>query len=408
MSEESLLHPVIRDSQESPIRAMLALAGEPDMISLAGGHPDPALLPRDWLVEAVQGVLPQLDAKALQYGGTEGVMALREAVCPVLATRFIAATPAEILITTGSQQGISLLARVLIEPGDSVAMARYNYPAALQAFKFSGARVHALNDDLEGLAELARSVDAKRLKAVYVVPSFANPTGHTLSEAARLRLLDEAARVGICVIEDDPYGELWFEQPPPRSLYALNQVNGIGAYVVYLTSFSKTVLPALRLGALLAPPAIHRAVKLAKQACDVHSGSLEQLFLCRMLQSDRLDSHLELLRAAYRLKADALARALRATTGEMLQFAQPAGGMFIWAQLLPAARALNDIDWFSFGRRHRVLALPDKAFATQGVAGPYIRLSFANPTVEAIRKGVERLARGLAAEMKGRSERVAV
>ena len=386
---------------------MLALAGEPNMISLAGGHPDPALLPRDWLVEAAQTVLPQLDPRALQYGGTEGVMALREAICPVLAARGISAAPGEVLITTGSQQGISLLARVLIETGDSIAMAHYNYPAALQAFRFSGARVHALNDDLEGVGELARSREGERLKAVYLVPNFANPTGHALSVAARLRLLDEAACTGICVIEDDPYGELWFEQSPPRSLYALNQAKGLGAHVVYLTSFSKTVMPALRLGALLAPQAIRRAVILAKQACDVHSGTLEQLFLCRMLQSGRFDGHLAALRAAYKRKADALTLALRAAAGDLLQFAEPAGGMFVWAQFMAAARDLADIDWFAFGRAHRVLALPDRAFATHDVAGSHIRLSFANPTVEAIREGVQRLARGLAAEVRARGKRAA-
>jgi 2-aminoadipate transaminase len=395
VSAESLLRPLILDSQESPIRAMLALAVEPDTISLAGGHPDPALLPRDWLLDAAQTVLSRIDAKALQYGATEGVPALREAICPLLATRSIKVSPAEVLITTGSQQGISLLARVLIEPGDGVALAHYNYPAALQAFRFAGARVHALDDDLEGLGELARSDAGKRLKAVYLVPSFANPTAHVLNVGARLRLLDEAQRAGICVIEDDPYGELWFDQPPPLSLYALNQANDVGAHVVYLTSFSKTVMPALRLGALLGPPAIRRGVTLAKQACDVHSGSLEQLFLACMLQSNRLGEHPQRLRAAYQVKAVTLTQALGSTAARVLEFSPPAGGMFVWAQFTAAARHLARVDWFAFGRRHRVLALPDKAFAAQDVAGSHIRLSFANPPVDAIREGVRRLAAGL-------------
>jgi 2-aminoadipate transaminase len=395
VSAERLLRPVIRHSQESPIRAMLALAAEPDMISLAGGHPDPELLPRDWLVAAAQRVLQQIDAKALQYGSTEGVASLREVICLVLATRAIKAAPGELLITTGSQQGISLLARVLIEPGDSVAMAHYNYPAALQAFRFSGATVHPLDEDFEGLGELARSVDGKSLKAVYLVPSFANPTGHTLSVAARLQLLEEAAHADICVIEDDPYGELWFDQPPPPSLYALNQVNDIGAQVVYLTSFSKTVMPALRLGVLLAPSALRRGVVLAKQTCDVHSGSLEQLFLAHMLQFGDLNSHLEALRAAYKGRASTLMQALRSFAPEVLDFAPPAGGMFVWTQFAAATPDLARIDWFAFGRRHRVLALPDRAFVAHGVGGSHLRLSFANPPVEAIREGVRRLASGL-------------
>jgi len=256
-------------------------------------------------------------------------------------------------------------------------------------------RLRAVSDDLDGFDALARSAAGKRLKAVYLVPSFANPTAHVLNIGARLRLLDEAQRAGICVIEDDPYGELWFDQPPPLSLYALNQTNGIGAHVVYLTSFSKTVMPALRLGVLLAPPVIRRGVTLAKQACDVHSGSLEQLFLNRMLQSGQLGEHLKRLRAAYELKADTLTQALATMAGAVLEFSPPAGGMFVWARFTAAARHLAGIDWFAFGRRHRVLALPDKAFAAADVVGSHLRLSFANPPIDAIREGVRRLAAGL-------------
>lgn len=390
---ETLLRRVFRDAQESPIRAMLALAGESGMISLAGGHPDPALIPRDWVVEAAAEVLTRIEGAALQYGGTDGLPALRESACALLRARRIDAHPGDLLITTGSQQGISLLMSVLIEGGDAVAMAPYNYPAAMQAVRFAAGRIVLLNDDLDGLAELAQEL-AAALKAVYVVPSFANPTGHCMSLEARVRLLDQAARLGICVIEDDPYGELWFDRPPPDSLYALNQARGIGAVVAYLTSFSKILVPGFRLGALVAPAPLRRAAVLAKQATDVHTGLLEQHVLDAMLRSPRLTPHVAGLRAAYGAKARAMAQVLRSVAGDLLAFESPAGGMFVWARRLGDSD--ERIDWFQFGRTHRVLALPGSAFSPFGKRTAHLRLSFANPPIDAVREGIERLAAGLA------------
>ncbi len=391
---ETLLRRVFRDAQESPIRAMLALATEPGMISLAGGHPDPALIPRDWVAEAAIEVLTRIERSALQYGATDGLPALRESVCTLLRARRIDTRPGDVLITTGSQQGISLLMNVLLEAGDAVAMAPYNYPAAMQAVRFATGRIHLLNDDLEGLAELAQTSGAV-LKAVYVVPSFANPTGHCMSLEARVRLLHEAARLGICIIEDDPYGELWFDRPPPDSLHALNQARGIGAAVAHLTSFSKILVPGFRLGALIAPAPLRRAAMLAKQAMDVHSGLLEQHVLDAMLRSPRLTPHIRGLRAAYGAKARAMTQVLRNVAGDLLAFEDPAGGMFVWARCL--ADCDEQLDWFEFGRRHRVLALPGSAFCPSGKRTAHLRLSFANPPLDAMREGIERLASGLAA-----------
>jgi 2-aminoadipate transaminase len=391
---ETLLRRVFRDAQESPIRAMLALANEPGMISLAGGHPDPTLIPRDWIAEAAVDVLTRIEGPALQYGATDGLPELRESVCTLLRARRIDARPGDVLITTGSQQGISLLMSVLLEADDAVAMAPYNYPAAMQAVRFAAGRIFLLRDNLDGLAELAQA-SAAALKAVYVVPSFANPTGHCMSLEARLRLLQQAARLGICVIEDDPYGELWFDRPPPDSLYALNQARGIGAVVAYLTSFSKILVPGFRLGALVAPAPLRRAAMLAKQATDVHTGLLEQHVLDAMLRSPRLMHHVRGLRAAYGAKARAMTQVLRNVAADLLAFEDPAGGMFVWARRLGDCD--EQIDWFEFGRTHRVLALPGSAFSPFGKCTAYLRLSFANPQIDAVREGIERLAAGLAA-----------
>jgi 2-aminoadipate transaminase len=389
-----MLRTLVRDARESPIRAMLGLAGETNMISLAGGHPDLALLPQEWLQTEATQVLSRLERRNLQYGATDGVASLRESICHLLSARRIQVDPDDVLVTTGSQQGISLLANVLIDAGDAVVMARYNYPAALQAFRFAGATVLDTYDDAANFEEIARHA-AQKVKAIYLVPSFANPTGHCMSLDARMRLLRAATRCDVCIIEDDPYGELWFGRPPPDSLCSLNQQFDIGATVVYLTSFSKIVLPALRLGALIAPPALRRGAVLVKQAVDVHSGALEQLILDAMLRSGKLTAHLQRVRAAYERKAVAMADALKRDAHGVLTFHEPAGGMFVWAQLAADATAAGRIDWFAFGREHRVLALPGSAFRADGGPDRHIRLSFANPPLESIHTGVQRLARGL-------------
>jgi 2-aminoadipate transaminase len=391
------LRPLYAQASGSPIRAMLALAGREGMISLAGGHPDPALLPADWLRESLLEVVGTLQGRSLQYGATEGLAALREASAALLQQRGLAAQADGVLITTGSQQAIDLLARVLVEPGEGVAVESFNYPAALQAFRFAGARLVEVPTDAQGMDidKLEPILQADRPRVLYVVPNFANPTGAVMPLARRLRLLELAAQYGVTLIEDDPYGELWFEEAPPPSLAQLNQQAGSPAQVAYMTSYSKVVAPALRLGVLLAPAEIARGVVLAKQAADVHSGSLEQLTLAAMLASGRLAPHLADLRPAYAAKGRALDQALRAHCGDLLAFDKPQGGMFIWAKLGAALPLLPTQAWVDFGLQHQVLVVPGAAFSIGNSAQPWLRLSFANPTPEALRQGAERLGRGL-------------
>ncbi|UUZ64956.1 PLP-dependent aminotransferase family protein [Polaromonas sp. P1-6] len=329
------VRPLYAQASGSPIRAMLALAGQPDMISLAGGHPDPELLPAEWLRDCLLQVAAQLPGRALQYGATEGLPELRAASAELLQQRGLQAQADNVLITTGSQQAIDLLARVLIEPGCGIAVEPFNYPAALQAFRFAGARLVEVPADAQGLDvdRLEAVLIEARPRVLYVVPNFANPTGAVLPLERRVRLLELAARHEVTLIEDDPYGELWFGAAPPPSLAQINQQTGSHAQVAYMTSYSKVVAPALRLGVLFAPADILRAVVLAKQAADVHSGSLEQLTLTAMLASGRLEAHLAMLRKAYATKARALASALQAHCGGLIEFQEPQGGMFVWARL---------------------------------------------------------------------------
>ena len=391
------LRPLYAQASGSPIRAMLALAGREGMVSLAGGHPDPALLPADWLRESLLEVAGQLQGRSLQYGATEGLPALREASATLLQTRGLAARAEDVLLTTGSQQAIDLLARVLVEPGEGVAVESFNYPAALQAFRFAGARLVQVPTDAQGMDvdKLEALLQAERPRVLYVVPNFANPTGAVMPLARRLRLLALAAQYGVALIEDDPYGELWFVEAPPPSLAQLNQQAGSPAQVAYMTSYSKVVAPALRLGVLLAPAEIARGMVLAKQAADVHSGLIEQLTLAAMLVSGRLDAHLAMLRPAYAAKGATLADALHTQCAGLLEFDKPRGGMFIWAKLSSALPLLPTQAWVDFGLANQVLLVPGAAFSISNTAQPWLRLSFANPTPEALRQGAERLGRGL-------------
>jgi 2-aminoadipate transaminase len=387
----NLLQPAARNVAESPIRAMMALAGQEGMISLAGGHPDPALLPVEWLTETMRELAPRLRNANLQYGPTAGVPELKEAVCEFLRQGGIVAEAGEVLVTTGSQQGLSLLSQALVASGDRVAMAAFNYPASLQAFRFAGAKICPVDDNFAMLGDLCSEAV---VKALYVVPSFANPTGYCMSLEARLALLRTAAAHGVCVVEDDPYSQLWFGAPPPPSLYSLNQKHGIGAAVAHTTSFSKIIMPALRLGVLLAPPAIRRAATFIKQFNDLHSGLLEQYALAAMLKSGRLPAHTAMLRTRYAEKAATMAEAL-ASAAAGIRFAAVRGGMFAWAEL--SSGNASGIDWVDFGRTHQVLTLPGRAFAVSNCADRYLRLSFANPSLDAVREGIKRLTAGLAA-----------
>jgi DNA-binding transcriptional MocR family regulator len=381
------------NAQGSAIRELAALAGEPDMVSLAGGMPDPAVLPLDRVRAAYARVLDTSNPGLLQYGPTDGLPAAKQAISGFLADEIGAHDPADWVITSGSQQAIDLVARVLIDAGDAVAVETHAYPATLQAFRFCQARIVGVERDGEGMLPDALRAAAKqqRLKAVYLVPSFGNPTGALMGEARRVELLKVAAEIGAVLIEDDPYRHLAFDGTlVPPTMHRLNTQHGLGAELVYLTSFSKTIAPALRVGALLAPPAVRRAVVLAKQAADIHSGLLDQAVIAELLKGDAHRQHLATLARHYGAKGRALHAALQTHVGDRLTWEVPSGGMFIWGTLRAAAPA--GIDWKPLFREHRVLFVPGKEFAADGRDAGHLRLSFAHPAIEKLALGAQRLA----------------
>jgi len=277
-------------------------------------------------------------SRALQYAGTEGSLDLRRQVARLMAERGASEVePASVLITTGASQGIDLTARALLEPGDVLAIERPTFLATLNAAQLSQARIVGLPIDgdgllVEGFEQLLD--EEKSVKALYVMPTFSNPSGAVLSLERRHRLLEVAQEHGVVVVEDDAYGSIWFGEAPPPSLLALAQQMDAPPVCVYLSTLSKIVAPGLRLGWAIAPASLLERLTVVKQIADVHTSSLDQAIAAAYLQMGRLPSHLDRLRAGYEERSRGLAEAIREQIpASLLQFSQPRGGMFIWAHL---------------------------------------------------------------------------
>ncbi|WP_326808368.1 PLP-dependent aminotransferase family protein [Streptomyces sp. NBC_01775] len=372
----------------SPVREILALTERPEVISFAGGLPAPELFDAEGIRAAYDQVLTEEPRRALQYSTTEGDPALRAAVAARLGARGLPTSPDDLLVTTGSQQGLTLLATALLEPGDTVLVEDPTYLAALQCFGFAGARVVPVRSDENGLdpAALADAVVRERPKLLYTVPTFQNPTGRTLPAARRQAVAAVAARHGLWIAEDDPYGELRYEGERVPHLASLEAA---ADRTVLLGSFSKVMAPGLRLGWLRAPAALRRACVVAKQSFDLHCSTVDQAATARYLADADLDAHLERLCVAYRLRRDALLDGLPAALPEGSEWNRPEGGMFVWARL-PAGHDATELLRAAVARD--VAYVPGAPF----FAGPpdpgALRLSFTTHTPEEIAEGLRRLA----------------
>lgn len=392
-----------RAAQMNPslIRELLKLSEQPGVRSMAGGLPQAAAFPLPAVREAMQRILGQAQSAqaALQYGPSEGHGPLRDWVAAYLRAKGIPAQAAQVLITAGSQQGLDLAGKVLIDPGSRVLVEQPTYLGALQAFKPYEPLFKALPADAHGVDPAALAA-AQGARLAYLVPSFQNPSGHSLSGSRREELAAAAMQAQVPLIEDDPYGELWFDAPPPAPL-ASRWPEG----TLYLGSFSKMLAPGLRVGWLLAPAALYPKLLQAKQAADLHTGSLAQRLIAELLTggSFRLEAHLQTLRAHLRRSRDALHAALQKHLGgygvahgvaaPACRWRVPAGGMFIWLELpahvdtlalLPQAIAAG------------VAYLPGAAFFAEGARGNTMRLSFATLPPDEFEPAVAALARVLA------------
>lgn len=387
--------------ESSAIRDLLIVAERPDVISLAGGLPAPEAFPAAAIAEETAALLAA-DPGALQYSTTQGHPPLRQWAAEHL---FPAGTGADdVVVTHGSQQALDLVARAVLDPGDVVAMAGPGYVGAIQALRLAGADLLGLPSDDEGLRvdALADALAAGvRPALVYVVPNFQNPTGATMPLERRRALADLAEHYGLLVVEDDPYGALrWAgDSLPPVAAFTGRAVS--------LRTVSKTVCPGMRVGFLAAPPALRDAAVLMKQAVDLHTSTLAQRVVHRVVtRPGFLDAHLATLRPLYAGRAGALTAALRHELGAMLDFAEPQGGMFVWARLRGAAAAAaagSPVDTHALLARavdEGVAYVPGRAFAVaSGGAGhaDELRLSFATSTPAELEEGVRRLRRAVEA-----------
>ncbi|MFJ9470554.1 aminotransferase-like domain-containing protein [Streptomyces caniferus] len=383
----------------SPVRDILALTARPEVISFAGGLPAPELFDAAGIAAAFRHVLAEEPMRALQYSTSEGDPALRAAVAARTTARGLPTVADDLLVTTGSQQGLTLLATALLEPGDVVLVEDPCYLAALQTFSFTGARVVPVPTDDEGLdpAALDEITARERPKLLYLVPTFQNPTGRTLSAERRAAVAEVAARRGLWIAEDDPYGELRFEGEPVPWVASFP---GAEDRTVLLGSFSKVMAPGLRLGWLRAPAALRRACVIAKQAADLHTSTIDQAAAARYLAVADLDAHLRRVRDAYRARRDALVDGLPTALPEGSRWNRPAGGMFVWATLpegYDATALLPEVV------RHDVAYVPGAPFFAGPPDATAVRLSFVTHAPEEIREGLGRLRKALEGALQERA-----
>ncbi len=368
----------------SVIREILKVTERPGIISFAGGLPSPKTFPVKAFAQACEKVLRDDGPAALQYAASEGYGPLREMVAAGLPWPV---DPANVLITTGSQQGLDLVAKILIDAGSRILVETPTYLGALQAFMPMEPEVVSVASDDEGVSvdDLAAKSGPDRARFLYVLPNFQNPTGRTMSEVRRAALSQRAAELGLPLIEDNPYGDLWFDQPPPLPLTARNPEG-----CVYLGSFSKVLAPGLRLGFLVAPPALYPKLLQAKQAADLHSPSFNQRMVAEVMKDGFLDRHVPTIRALYKSQRDAMLAALRREMADLdVQWNTPAGGMFLWARL---PQGVDAVELLPRAVDKGVAFVPGAAFFADRPDPRTVRLSFVTASVEQIDTGIAALA----------------
>jgi 2-aminoadipate transaminase len=383
--------------RESAIRQMGAvLAAAKDMVSFAPGYPAEDVFPWQAFGEIAKGLLSGSDGSVLQYGPTRGFKPLREAVVELMRSRAIASSLERVVVTTGSQQGLDLVARVLLDPGDVALLELPSYTGAISAFRNVGASMVGIRQEADGIdldhldetvARLRR--EQRRVKFLYLVPNFQNPSGLLIGLDKRQRVLDWAERQDVLIVEDDPYGDLYFPD-----VSRVEETRPIAAddrhdRVIYLSSFSKTLAPGWRVAWISAPEAVAAKLELAKQAEDLCTGGFDQRVVYEAWRRGILAGHLPELRAHYQQKRDAMSDALKRTLAGRVTWDPPRGGFFLWVRL---PDGLNAERLLPIARSHGVIYVVGSAFFVDGSGPEYMRLSFSAPPPDRIEEGVTRLA----------------
>lgn len=364
----------------------------PDVVSLALGLPARDLLPMDDLREVHERILAERGPEALMHSPTEGAMELRRALSERLRADGARCEPTQVMVTTGSQQGLDLVSRVFLAPDDVVAMEDPGYLGALLTFRRAGVRIAPIPVDADGMrVDVLESLLARRRpKLIYTVPTFQNPTGSEMSLARRRALLELAARYQVPVLEENTYADLRYEGEPLPSLYALDRAG----CVLHLGTASKQLFPGFRVGWLAGPEAALRPLAYAKQTADLHTGTFGQLVVERFIVEGRLDRHLPRMRREYARRRDALLAGLDRARVDGLEWNRPRGGFYVWCRL-PDGVTLPRL--MAEASRERVSFLPGTMFSSSAGAAHHIRLNFSGASADRLREGTKRLARAMAA-----------
>jgi 2-aminoadipate transaminase len=389
----------LNNVETSAIRELFKLLGKPGIISFAGGFPDPALFDVEGIRESTDAVLRNNPGPVLQYGATEGYQPLREGISLHMASKGATVAPDGLIVTTGSQQALDLIGKTMISPGDTVIVEAPTFLATIQCFRLYGANVVGAPIDADGVNvdRLEQLIEEHKPKLVYLIPTFGNPSGATMSLERRKRILEIAVRTQTLVVEDDPYGELYFDQAPPPSLLALSDsVPGSRDWLAYCGSFSKVLSPGLRVGWLIAPPELLAKATMCKQFSDAHTSNLTQATAAHYLTLNRLPTALAAVRSTYAERARVMAHNLRTVLGDAIDFVPPQGGMFFWAHLTGAQGREANAGVFAKRAIEQLVAfVPGAPFYAHDPDPSTLRLSFATANLASIEEGIARLGRAL-------------
>jgi len=391
----------------SIIRDILKVAQSPKVISMAGGWPEADLFPVEQLAQVCRYVLTQSPRESLQYGLTDGLSPLRQALAEQMTQAGVPARMDNIVITSGSQQALDLMGRIFLEEGDTVLVENPTFLGALQSFRAYGARFAGVpvGDDGLDVDALEETIERTLPKFMYLLPTFQNPSGVTMSRERRARVVEIADRTGVPILEDDPYGALRFEGEPLPSLLALDAASHpenarAGAYlkgnVIYLSTFSKTLAPGLRVAWAVCPPEIVQQFVMAKQGADLHTNSLAQAMACEFMRRGWLPAQIQRIRDTYRRRRDAMCEAIAEHFPGGVRHTRPQGGLFLWVTL---PEEIDAVVLLQEAARRGVAFVPGKPFFVDGGGANTIRLSFASVPPEVIHEGVERLGAAIRAQM---------
>ena len=390
----------LNNVETSAIRELFKLLGKPGIISFAGGFPDSAMFDVEGIREASAQALSKEPGAALQYGATEGYNPLREQLALFMASKGVKNINAEgLIVTTGSQQALDLVAKTLLNPNDIALVEAPTFLATIQCFRLYGPKVIGVPIDAHGVQvdKLEAMIQQHKPKLVYIIPTFGNPSGALLTQERRLKILQLAVQYQTIVVEDDPYGDLYFGKAPPPSMLALSdQVPGSRDWLVHCGSLSKVLSPGLRVGWMVAPPALLARATMCKQFSDAHTSTFAQATAAQYLLSGRMPTTLDTVRRVYAQRAQAMDKALQRELGDALSYTAPQGGLFFWANLTGAKGAVKDGNVFAKSAIEKGVAfVPGAPFFANDPDLSSIRLSFATADLAKIEKGITRLGQAL-------------